>query len=82
MKRCAYDIKKITTDERGRRHYLFPDGREALTGTDVSHYVGSVNWRPQSGFCRLWRLTAAKNAVFLQDQISSSRISLVFSPSS
>ena len=43
MKRCAYDVRRITT-KSGRRHYLFPDGREALTGTDVSHYVGPVDW--------------------------------------
>ena len=45
MKQCSFDVHKITTDpETGRREFVFPDGRKAITGTDVSEYVGEINW--------------------------------------
>lgn len=43
MKRFGYDVRKITT-ENGRRCYQFSDGSRALTGIDVSHHVGHVDW--------------------------------------
>ena len=46
MKKCPYAVREITTDpESGRKQYVFPDGRRAITGTDVSHYVGKVDWK-------------------------------------
>jgi GH25 family lysozyme M1 (1,4-beta-N-acetylmuramidase) len=45
MKPCLFDVHKITTDPKtGRKEFVFPDGRKAITGTDVSEFVGEVDW--------------------------------------
>ena len=45
MKFCPFDVHKITTDPlTGRKEFVFPDGRKAIQGTDVSEFVGEVDW--------------------------------------
>ena len=46
MKKCSFDVHNVVTDPKtGRYSFTFEDGRKALTGTDVSHYVGDVDWK-------------------------------------
>lgn len=46
MKKCPFDVHNIVTDPKtGRYSFTFDDGRKAITGTDVSHYVGEVDWK-------------------------------------
>lgn len=46
MRKCPFDVQNIITDPKtGRRYFTFEDGRKAMTGTDVSHHVGEVDWK-------------------------------------
>ena len=46
MRKCPFDVHNVIADpETGRKAFVFEDGRKAMTGTDVSHYVGDVDWK-------------------------------------
>ena len=46
MRKCPIDVRSIMTDPvTGRKLYRFPDGRCAITGTDVSQFVGKIDFK-------------------------------------